>query len=51
MAWKFGYSPSAVSSWAALGVVGLLVVIRHYKHCRLTALGLYHFLGTRVQAG
>jgi hypothetical protein len=45
VAWKFGYSPSAVSSWAALGVVGLLVLIRHYKHCKLATFSPYQFSG------
>ena len=51
-AWKFGYSPGAVSSWAVLGVVGLLVLIRHYKHCKLATFSPYQFSGELgVQAG
>jgi len=43
VAWRLGYSPSTVSPWAVLGVVGLLVLIRHYKHCKVTTFSLYQF--------
>jgi hypothetical protein len=42
------YCLGAVSSWAVLGVVGLLVFIRHYRHCKLTSLVPTNFSGTEV---